>query len=67
VADFNGDGIDDLVVGVPGEDLGATADARDGELGGLPAGPDAPLYFQSSDGVPGSAEAGDLFAAALAA
>ena len=27
VADFNGDGIDDLVVGVPGEDIGATTNA----------------------------------------
>ena len=25
--DFNGDGVDDLVVGVPGEDIGAVADA----------------------------------------
>ena len=27
VADFNGDGIDDLAVGVPGEDIGGTTNA----------------------------------------
>jgi hypothetical protein len=69
---FDGNEFPDLAVGAPGETVAGAgaagaADARDGELGGLPAGPDAPLYFQSSDGVPGSAEAGDLFAAALAA
>jgi hypothetical protein len=46
---------------------GDAAGGGDGGLDGLPAGPDAPLYFQSSDGVPGNPEAGDLFAAALGA
>jgi hypothetical protein len=41
--DFNGDGVDDLVVGVPGEDIGATADAGVvdvvyGSESGLPGG-----------------------------
>jgi hypothetical protein len=69
---FDGNELPDLGVGAPGETVaGATAagaaDARDGDVGGLPADPDEPLYFQGNDGVPGSAEAGDLFAAALSA
>lgn len=116
VADFNGDGIDDLVVGVPGEDIGATTnagavnviygsesgladgprqqltqalaepgdgfgtavatgdfngdravDARSGEDDGLGPDPDGSLYYQGSAGVPGTAETGDRFAAALSA
>jgi hypothetical protein len=43
------------------------ADARDGDVGGLPPIPNAPLFFQGNDGVPGAPETGDLFAAALAA
>jgi FG-GAP repeat len=44
LADFNGDGIDDLVVGVPGEDIGGTANAGVvdviyGSESGLPDGP----------------------------
>ena len=116
LADFNGDGIDDLVVGVPGEDIGGTVnagvvdiiygsesglaegtreqltqalpeagdrfgaaltpgnfdgdravDARSGEDDGLGPDPDGPLYYQGSAGVPGTAETGDRFAAALSA
>jgi hypothetical protein len=70
--DFNGDIFTDLAVGVPGENVGATADAgaadaRDGGSSGLPADPDEPLYFQGSAGVPGTAETGDQLAAALSA
>ena len=70
VADFNGDGIDDLVVGVPGENLGATADAGVVEVfygggGGLPSVGDQ-LLRQGAAGMAGAAEAGDRFGAALA-
>jgi FG-GAP repeat len=104
VADFNGDGIDDLAVGVPGEDVGATGGAGavslvDGAAGGLlgsgnvlitESQPEAgdgfgaaltPGNFDGNElpdlavgapgrrwpGVPGAAEAGDRFAAALSA
>jgi FG-GAP repeat len=69
---FDGNTFPDLAVGAPGETVAGAAaagaaDARDGGDGGLPAAADEPLYFQGNDGVPGTAEAGDLFAAALAA
>jgi len=69
---FDGNEFPDLAVGAPGETVAGraaagAADARGGETGGLPADPDAPLYFQGSAGVPGTAEAGDGFAAALSA
>jgi hypothetical protein len=69
---FDGNTFPDLAVGAPGETvagavLAGAVDARDGADGGLPAAPDAPLYFQGNAGVPGTAEAGDLFAAALSA
>jgi len=66
---FDGDEFVDLAVGAPGETVGGAAaagavDVRSGSDGGLPAAP-APLFFQGG-GVPGTAEAGDLFAASLA-
>jgi hypothetical protein len=69
---FDGNELPDLAVGAPGETVAGrpgagAADARDGEVGGLPVDPDEPLYFQGSAGVPGTAEAGDRFAAALSA
>jgi hypothetical protein len=69
---FDGNEFPDLAVGAPGETVAGAvsagaADARDGELGGLPADPDEPLYFQGNDGVPGTAEAGDRFAASVSA
>jgi FG-GAP repeat len=69
---FDGNELPDLAVGAPGETvagaiLAGAADARDGAVSGLPAAADEPLYFQGNDGVPGTAEAGDLFAAALSA
>ena len=69
---FDGNELADLAVGAPGDTVGGAlaagaADARDGDVGGLPSVPDAPLYFQSNDGVPGNPETADLFAAALAA
>jgi FG-GAP repeat len=69
---FDGNEFPDLAVGAPGETVAGraaagAADARDGGAGGLPADPDEPLYFQGNDGVPGTAETGDLFAASVAA
>ena len=69
--DFNGDGVDDLVVGVPGEDVGAVDDA--GVLhvlyGGVPgvSATGSQHWSQSSAGIADSAEAGDRFGAALSA
>ena len=69
--DFDGDGRDDLAVGVPGEDVGASADAGGvnilyGSAAGL--GGDGSQYFdQDSPGVVGSVEASDHFGQALAA
>ena len=69
---FDGNELPDLAVGAPGETVAGkgaagAVDARDGADGGLPADPDEPLYFQGSAGVPGTAETGDQFAAALSA
>jgi hypothetical protein len=68
--DFNGDGVADLAVGAPGEDVGATADAGAVEVwygspGGLPAVGDQ-LLRQGAAGVIGAAEAGDQFGLTLA-
>jgi hypothetical protein len=72
VADFNGDGIDDLAVGVPGENVGGITDAGavevfygSGGIIGLPAVGDQ-LLRQGAAGMAGVAEAGDRFGAALA-
>jgi hypothetical protein len=62
-ADFDGDGSDDLAVGVPGESIGSVAGAGAvnvlyGSTGGLSAtGSD--LWFQGSSGIQGTAEKGD--------
>ncbi|MQA97484.1 MAG: hypothetical protein GEV11_23675 [Streptosporangiales bacterium] len=71
--DFDGDGRDDVAVGNPYEDLGRTADA--GTVTVLYGTPRAPYLeprgqaaiTQDTAGVPGTAEAGDRFGAALAA
>jgi hypothetical protein len=70
VGDFDDDGIDDLTVGVPAEDVGAVVDAGavnvlKGAAGGL-SGPGSQLFTQDSPELPDTAEAGDLFGAALA-
>ena len=70
-ADFNGDGIGDLVVGAPGEDLGAVADAGIvhvlyGDGGGVSAA-GSQTWSQSSAGIADSAEAGDRFGSVLSA
>ncbi|WP_306338559.1 FG-GAP-like repeat-containing protein [Streptomyces sp. KL118A] len=73
-ADIDGDGKDDLIAGAPGEAIGSAA--RAGAVTVLKGGAQGILtedgkavgavsYQQNSPGVPGGAEAGDLFGAAL--
>jgi FG-GAP repeat protein/VCBS repeat protein len=65
VGDINGDGIDDIAVGAPGEALGTTHDAgvvdilRGSRSGVTGAG--AQAITQNTAGVPGTAELGDGF------
>ncbi|MCI3239705.1 FG-GAP-like repeat-containing protein [Streptomyces sp. 7R016] len=65
-ADFNRDGINDLVAGVPQASGGV------GNVAVVPGGTDGPVgsarirLTQSSEGVPGSSETGDNFGAATA-
>jgi hypothetical protein len=68
-ADFNGDTIDDLAMGAPGEDLGIHADAGavntlHGSAGGL-AGT-GQVLFQGDGGLGDVAEPGDRFGQTLA-
>jgi hypothetical protein len=71
VADFDNDGYDDVVVGIPGEDVGTIRDA--GAVEYLPGGPTglttsgALYYDQSVSNVSGNAEEGDGFGHELAA
>ncbi|MGH4030389.1 FG-GAP-like repeat-containing protein [Actinomycetota bacterium Odt1-20B] len=75
VTDVNGDGRDDLVAGAPGEAIGSRAGAgaawllRGGARGLLDANGAAAstAWNQDTSGVPGVAEAGDAFGAAVAA
>lgn len=73
VGDYNGDGFDDLAVGVPGEDVGEILDAGAvavfyGSASGLQAAsPRNQFLDQDSPDVEESAETGDRFGAALAA
>jgi hypothetical protein len=67
--DFNGDGFDDLVVGVPWEDIGGKKDAGGvsvmyGSAGGLSATNDQ-FWHQGTPGVPGEPEPNDHFGWAL--
>ncbi|MGW1895774.1 FG-GAP-like repeat-containing protein [Streptomyces sp. NPDC002004] len=74
VADINGDGRTDLVAGAPGEAIGSRARAGSatvlfgGSQGLLSASGAATsvAYQQDTAGVPGAAETGDAFGAALA-
>jgi hypothetical protein len=72
--DFNDDGEDDLAIGVPGENIGTTADAGAvsviyGSTLGLDAvGPPADQFIhQNTPGTPGVSEEEDLFGSALGA
>jgi hypothetical protein len=70
-ADFNNDGFVDLAVGAVLEDVGSVGAAGAvnvlyGSAGGL-TGAGSQLFSQDSPGVPGTAEGGDQFGAALAA
>ncbi|MGW2081611.1 FG-GAP-like repeat-containing protein [Streptomyces sp. NPDC001939] len=75
VADVNRDGRDDLIAGAPGEAIGSKAKAgaawllRGGPQGLLDANGAASsvAWNQDTPGVPGVAEAGDTFGAAVAA
>jgi len=69
--DFNNDGVDDLAVGAPGEDVGTAADAGAvsvlyGSAGGL-TGTGSQQFRQGAGGVGGTAEPDDRFGWALAA
>ncbi len=71
VGDFNNDGMDDLAIGVPDEDVGRARDAGAvnllyGSFQGLTVTGDQ-FWTQNSGGVAGAAESGDHFGAALAA
>ncbi|MGW0536998.1 FG-GAP-like repeat-containing protein [Streptomyces sp. NPDC003032] len=74
VADIDADGKDDLIAGAPGEAIGGAARAgavtvlKGGTKGILDASgaANAVAYQQDSPGIPGAAEKGDLFGAALA-
>ena len=68
--DINGDGYDDLVIGVPGEGIGRRDNAGAvnvlyGTRDGLSVADDQILH-QNSSGVKGKAETGDAFGSALA-
>ena len=74
--DFDRDGFDDLAIGVPFEDDGSAIDAGavhilyGGASFGLQAGDNGrndDVFFQDSNGVGGTSEAGDLFGFSLAA
>ena len=69
--DFNGDGLAELAIGAPGEDVGAAVDAGAvtvllGEAGGLTSAASV-VFTQDTPGVGGSAEDGDRFGFSLAA
>jgi hypothetical protein len=65
--DFNGDGRDDLAIGVPGENNGAGGvHIIYGSVGGL-TNVGNQFWNQDSAGILGAAEAGDRFGSALAA
>ncbi|KAA0213916.1 MAG: hypothetical protein DYG94_03460 [Leptolyngbya sp. PLA3] len=72
-ADFNGDGFDDLALGVPGEDDPAgladvgLAHAVYGTPGGLFVGPGVPMIFQTAWPWGDALEVGDRFGQTLAA
>ena len=69
--DYNGDGVGDLAVGVPSEDVGSVADAGAvhvlyGTRAGLSAS-GGQLWTQNTSGVPDAAEDSDAFGRSLSA
>ena len=69
--DFNGDGIGDLAVGAPGEDIGASTDAgvvhvMNGSAAGLTAA-GSQYWNQNSAGIADAVEPGDGFGSTLSA
>ncbi len=68
VGDFDGDGVDDLAIGDPGENHGAGAVfvLRGSATASLLTATGRQTWTQGSDGVPGGAEPGDGFGSALA-
>lgn len=69
--DFDGDGRDDLAIGVPGEDLGSLSapgvvNILYGSNSGLSASGDQ-VWHQDSRGIIGAANSGDIFGESLAA
>ncbi len=69
VGDITGDGIDDVAVGAPGEELGyddgaGVVDILRGSRTGL-TGTGAQAFTQNTAGVPGTAEPGDDFGSAV--
>lgn len=68
--DIDGDGYDDAIIGIEGEDRGAVEDA--GAIQVIPGGPEGldtardRLITQATRGVPGGAEAGDRFGSDVA-
>jgi hypothetical protein len=72
VGDFDGDGVDDLAIGVPGEAVGGAAAAGAvlvlyGDAGSGLTATGSQLFHQDVSGVPGGAEEGDRFGSVLAA
>ncbi|MGW2703445.1 FG-GAP-like repeat-containing protein [Streptomyces sp. NPDC001340] len=66
VGDITGDGIDDVVVGAPGENDGqGVVDVLRGSNSGL-TGTGAQAFTQNTKGVPGAAERNDSFGATVA-
>ncbi len=70
--DFNGDGFDELAVGIPYEDLGSVVNAGAvdilyGSSGGLDRRVSNDLWHQDRTGMEDGPEEGDLFGIALAA
>ncbi|TAH37179.1 MAG: hypothetical protein EYC70_09370 [Planctomycetota bacterium] len=68
--DFDGDGFDDLAIGVPGTTVDGLANAGVvqvlyGSPGGL-TGLDDALYFLNAPGVAGNSQAGDFYGSVLA-
>lgn len=72
IADFNGDGYDDVAIGVPGEDFGDVQSAGAvnimfGSANGLRGSRIDEVWTQDSDGVTSDPEPGDSFGYSLAA